>query len=267
MASAKTILWKGNHPGRILAGFLCLLIFHTVAYSQETHLEGITLNRTLPVQDVLVKNLSSKRTTTSDEKGFFKIRTQAGDSLVISHLSMKDSVFVVEHSHLKEQPFTFELNDKMIELAEVEINTFRDINAVSLGIIPKKTEKLTLNEKRLYTAGDFKWIHLLSLLGGSLEVDPIINKITGRTKMIKRHIELDKKEATVHWLERQYSDYMFKELGVTEERIGAFLYYLADQPSIQNLIDQKEDNKLKFFILDWWNKFKEQLKDDLPGEN
>lgn len=43
----------------------------------------------------------------------------------------------------------------------------------------------TQMERRLYT-GDFKPIDLLGLLGGSVNVDAILNSINGRTAMTKK---------------------------------------------------------------------------------
>ncbi len=237
--------------------FLCLFFIHAASYSQEIeYLEGIVQSKDSTLQDIHIKNIANAQTVTTNEEGIFKIRAKIGDSLVISHVSIKESIVVIKRSHLESKLFLFEVSDHRIELDEVEINQYANIDAVSLGIIPKKVKKLSPNERKLYTAGDFKLIHLLSLLGGSLEVDPIINKISGRTDRIKKHIEIDKKRENIHFLKTNYYDYMLMNLALSDEDIGAFLYYLVDQQPLQNLIDQNHEAQLKFFICDKWIKYK-----------
>ena len=63
-----------------------------------------------------------------------------------------------------------------------------------MGIIPYGQKKYTPAERKLKTAGDFKPIHLLGLLGGAFALDPIINKINGRTKKLKKEIKVEGKE-------------------------------------------------------------------------
>lgn len=247
----------------LFGGLIWLLIYHTAAYSQEiAYLEGIVVNGNSQVQDVHIKNISNAEAITTNEEGAFKIKAKIGDSLVISHIAMKESMIVIRRSYLESKPFIFEMNNHMIELDEVKINQYANIDAVSLGIIPKKLKKLTPNERKLYTAGDFKLIHLLTLLGGSLEIDPIINKISGRTKRIKKYIEIDRKRDNIHFLKTNYYEYMINNLELSDEDIGLFLYYLVDQHKLQNLIDQNQDAKLKFFICDSWIKFKKQRSEE-----
>lgn len=146
-------------------------------------------------------------------------------------------------------------------LDEVFIKSKSEFNAVSLGILKKEIKPLTTNERRLYTAGDFKPIHLLSLLGGSLQVDPIINAISGRTKRLKRYIEIEKKESNLIFLEDHFMKYMVENLNIEEEWIGSFLTYLVENEQLQSLIDRKDLGVLHFFIGDEWFKFK-NLQDE-----
>jgi hypothetical protein len=53
----------------------------------------------------------------------------------------------------------------MNQLDEVVIRRYNNINAVSLGIIPANQKSYTPAERKLRTAGDFKPIMLLGLIG------------------------------------------------------------------------------------------------------
>ncbi len=149
-------------------------------------------------------------------------------------------------------------------LDEVYVESKSEFNAVSLGILKKEIRQLSINERRLYTAGDFKPIHLLGLLAGSLEVDPIINAISGRTKRLKRYIQLEKKENNLIFLEDHFREYLVKNLDVEEQLIGRFLNYLVENEELQSLIDRRSFGELHFFISDEWFKFKTLQNDYQP---
>jgi hypothetical protein len=47
-------------------------------------------------------------------------------------------------------------------------------------------------KRRDWTASDFKPIMLLGMIGGSMPLDPLINKINGRTNDLKKKVILEK---------------------------------------------------------------------------
>jgi hypothetical protein len=143
------------------------------------------------------------------------------------------------------------------KLDDVFIKSKSEFNAVSLGIIDKEIIPPTQYERQLYTAGDFKPIHLLGILGGSLKVDPIINAISGRTKRLKKYIQFEKKESNLSFLENHFKDYMLDDLAIEELILGRFLNFLVENENLQNLIDRKDFGALYFFIGDEWFKFQD----------
>jgi hypothetical protein len=80
----------------------------------------------------------------------------------------------------------------------VVIRRYNNINAVSLGIIPAN-KIIYASRRKLRTAGDFKPIMLLGLMGSSMPLDPLINKINGRTKRLKRS-DFRKEELNIKYL-------------------------------------------------------------------
>lgn len=146
-------------------------------------------------------------------------------------------------------------------LDEVFIQPKSEFDAVSLGILKREIKPLTINERRLYTAGDFKPIHLLSILGGSLAVDPIINAINGRTKRLKRYIQIEKKEKNLIFLENHFMEYMTVNLNIQQQLIGRFLNYLVENKELQELIDRRDFGELHFLIGDEWFKFQSLQKE------
>lgn len=149
-------------------------------------------------------------------------------------------------------------NQKII-LDEVAITPSK-YNAVSLGIIKKELKPLSPNERRLYTAGDFKPIHLLSILGGTLAIDPIINKISGRTNRLKKYIEIEKNIKNFEYILYHYSDYMQRNLNIDEALLGQFVDYLLANEQVSYLMENKIYTELPFIIGDTWFEFQKRQK-------
>lgn len=147
------------------------------------------------------------------------------------------------------------------DLDVVEVKSYRRINAVSLGILQKEIKPLTQYERRLYTAGDFKWYHLFNLLGGNLEVDPIINAITGRTKRIKGYIEIERKISSIDYIEETQTEYITENLDIPKDLQGRFITYLVEDENFKVNFKNLNDSKLRFYMAELSVKFKELQED------
>ena len=227
------------------------------AYSQKSEmLNGLVKNQGSVVENVVVQNISTDRLTTTGSDGRFSLMVSQGDTLVLSHMSLEDLIVFIEGEDLESDPLLFEMTEIENELDEVVIKDYSEINAVSLGIISKEMEKPSVNERRLRTAGDFKWIHLVGILGGSLPIDPILNAINGRTKKLKRNIRIEKKIENLAFLENNYSGYMKETMGLSDQEIGQLVSFAVEDVNLQGLMNDKNDARIKFFLHDAWIRFK-----------
>jgi hypothetical protein len=155
------------------------------------------------------------------------------------------------------------LTPKSIELNEVLINKNPNITAENLGIIPKDQVKLTPAERRLQTAGDFKPIHLLGLLGGFLAVDPILNAINGKTKMLKKDLAVERKEFLMVKLENLFDkSYYIQTLKIPEEFIRGFQYYCIEDVSFAQSLNDKNKTMSMFLIVILASEFNKNLAGD-----
>ena len=153
----------------------------------------------------------------------------------------------------------------IIELNEVKIRPNSQISAYSLGIIPKPVKTPTQYERQLLTAGDFKPIHLLGLLGGSLQVDPILNAINGKTKRLKKYVEIEKQQKYQEYLSVNFKEYFTEQLKIDSEYIGSFIIHLCDDKKVMNLIATKSFEELEFLMAEKWFDFKSnQIDIPLP---
>ena len=193
----------------------------------------------------------------SQKKEGISTQTSAKDSLQNKRFFYQDSL-------------TY--SKKSILLDEVKIRPNSQISAYSLGITKTPIIAPTQYERQLLTAGDFKPIHLLSLLGGSLQVDPIINAISGRTKRLKKYVKIERNIKYQEYLEEKFEEYFTEKLKIDQESVGSFIIHLSEDETIQNLIQNKKFEELEFAIAEKWFNFKSNrlgraIPAEVPKEN
>ncbi len=240
--------------------FICQLTFAQTAGEKILHGKIIVESRS--TAGVTVINLINEKTTVSDSNGEFYILAKAEDLLVFSSVNLEYHRKIIEEEDLKSDILVIKMTAKITELKEVIVKQ-PDINAVSLGISPKGIKKYTPAERRLKTAGDFKPIHLLSILGGSLAVDPILNAISGRTAMLKKELEVEKKERLLAIFDALYKeDYFHTVLKIPTDYIKGFQYYCIEDLHFAVVLKTKNKTKIELLMVPLAEKFNEIITDE-----
>lgn len=229
---------------------LFFLFFSIFCISQEKSLKvlkGVVSNYSIAIEGVTVSNITEKIFVVSDEAGHFSIYASAGSILVFSSIGYESKEIILSTEDFINSSFKVVLRNKSDQLDEVEINS--KINAVSLGIVSKDQKKYTVAERRLQTAGDFKWIHLLSILGGTLPFDPILNAINGRTKRIKKEIILEKKLVIMNKITELFQDSFFiDKLKIPKDYVSGFKYFIIDDKHLIDAINTKNKPLATFLM-------------------
>jgi hypothetical protein len=230
-----------------------LFLLPTTFFGQNTivkKIRGQITTDTKAVSIINIINTSGSTTTITDENGFFSILVTEGDILSFSAVNLEPLRKKITKKDLELEVIKIELIRKSIDLDEVIVYKNTKITAENLGIIPRNQVKLTPAERRLQTAGDFKPIHLLGLLAGSLEVDPILNAISGRTKMLKKEVLIERKEQLLAKMEFLFKDSYYTEtLKIPLEYIKDFQYYCIDDPNLAASLVAKNKTMSSFFIV------------------
>lgn len=214
------------------------------------NLKGIVLVDQLPVEGVHVINLSTEKSTVTKSDGTFSIPVKEDDLLTFSAVHLDYWRKSIRKADLEKGYIQINMSVKSIDLENVEVTEYTKINAVSAGIIPKPVKKYTPAERRLKTAGDFKYWHLLSILGGTLPIDPMINKISGRTAMLRKELTVEKKELLLKSLDLIFDNSYYSELlDIPDDYIEGFKLYVIEYEEIEELIVQKKEEVLTFYML------------------
>lgn len=229
---------------------LFFLFFSIFCISQEKSLKvlkGVVSSYSNAIEGVTISNLTEKTVAISDETGHFSIYAIEGSILVLSSIGYESKEISLSTEDFSNGLFKVVLKSKVDQLDEVEING--KYNAVSLGIVSKDQKKYTVAERRLQTAGDFKWIHLLSILGGSLPFDPILNAINGRTKRIKKEIILEKKLVIMNNITELFQDSFFiDKLKIPKDYVSGFKYFIIDDKHLIDAINTKNKPLATFLM-------------------
>lgn len=246
--------------------FIYFFIIHQAVaqINVEKWINGqVTVNNVSPLESVNIINTSSKVMAVSDEYGHFSILAKEGDILSFSLINYEHLRKFINKQEFNLGSIAVNLTPKTIELNEVVINKHSNITAENLGIIPKDQVKLTTAERRLQTAGEFKPIMLLGLLGGSVPLDPLINAITGRTKMLKKDLAVERKEFLMVKLGNLFEDkYYVETLKIPEELIKGFQYYCIENPDFARSLKEKNKTMTMFLIVGLASEFNKNQAND-----
>jgi len=231
-----------------------------IGQNNEKLLHGIIVADDASVSGVDVVNLANEKVTVTNAKGEFFILAKADDILVFSSMTLEMKRMLVDEDDLKLEMITINMTPKINELNEVIIKKNEGINAFSMGIVQKKPKQYTPAERKLKTAGDFKPLHLLAILGGTLPVDPIINAINGRTKKLKNQIKIESKELLLYKIgELYHSDFFIKTLKISSENVKGFQYYLIENNSFVENLKLNKTEKTTFLMLELAVKYNEMI--------
>ena len=75
-----------------------------------------------------------------------------------------------------------------------------------------------------------------------MSFDPLINAITGRTKMLKKRVERNKLYDRTERVRKFYADSIYqKQLLIPVDRIDDFLYYCEVDPRFQKTVDTHDE--------------------------
>ncbi|MGV8813448.1 MAG: carboxypeptidase-like regulatory domain-containing protein [Gelidibacter sp.] len=227
------------------------------------------------VDGIHILNNTSKTFTISNSNGEFSISVKLNDTLVFSGISYELKKVVVSQSVIHSKSLTIYLSEKVNALDEVVVGKIltgdlnsdlaylgvnRDINFFDLGIPGYAGKPKPQSERRLYTAGDFKPIHLLSLLGGTLPVDPILNAISGRTKLLKNRVHLENQDKCIDKMKANLSKILFSAHPLEKHYRNEFFYFCADDSQFDTLCIVNDDFETLEFLKEKLVSFKMNLQ-------
>jgi hypothetical protein len=232
----------------LVLGLLCQIALGQTAGEKIIH--GKIVVESGFVAGVTIINLVNEKSAVSDSNGAFFILAKAEDLLVFSSINLEYHRKLIEQDDLKSDLMIIKMTAKITELEEVIVNKHPEINAVSLGISAKGIKKYTPAERRLHTA--------LSTPG-----DALLNLMSGRTAMLKKEIEVEKKERLLVLFDYLFEDDFFTQtLKIPADYVKGFQYYCVEDGRISEVLKSKNKTKIEFLIIPLAKKYNEIISDE-----
>ncbi len=250
---------------QLLFPLLCLSAFLAMAQDGGRKiLRGAVTSATEDVVGVVVQNISSEDAVITDIDGNFTIRAQVNDTLVFSAVHFHRKLLPVTEIIYNANFVTVPMEEFVNELREVVVSPYnlsgvldkdleklppqRIVDAEALGLPNANAKDYTQSERMLKQAtyGKFNAGMILAP-----PLDPIINAITGRTKMLKNRVKVDKTYARTQQVQGFYVDSLFvTTLKIPMEKIEDFMYFCEVDEAFQTTVDTQDKLKIWDFMVE-----------------
>lgn len=101
---------------------------------------------------------------------------------------------------------------------------------------------------------------LLGLLMGSVPLNPILNGISGRTKMLKNQVRLEWLEECLNSTKSNLSEFFFESNELIEELRTDFFYFCSEDSEFSSICQIKNDIRTLEFLKAKLEGFKANLQ-------
>lgn len=244
--------------------FLFAFLFGS-AQDGTKELRGRVSSPDRDVVGVVIQNLGTDRAVITDLEGQFSIGVRLGDTLVFSAVHFRKKFLPVTPSLYNSSFVEVPLEEFVNELDEVVVRPYNlsgdlstdlpglglapDVSAEALGL-PNAHRKIpTQSQRMLQEAGSLKGLGLGLLT--SVPLNPLINAITGRTKMLKQRVALEADQARTQRVQGSYEESLFvSALKIPVEKIDDFMYFCEADQRFPALADGRDPLKLWGFMLE-----------------
>lgn len=229
--------------------FVLLSFFTFTGFSQsEKIILGKILVKNATPSGVHIINLVNEKEVISNEKGEFKILAKVNNLLVFSSLNLDYQRKIIEIEDYNAGFFTMEMTAKINQLDEVEVLNYNKINAVDLGILNKKPKVYTPAERKLRAATSLDpTLSIGNMAGGSISLDPLLNAISGRTKQLKKELQIERKEFAILKIRDLFPfEYFIEQLKIPKDYIKAFQYYCVENKDFTSVLKSKNKTLIAF---------------------
>ena len=217
---------------------LFILLFWTSIFVGQTITER-TIQGRISVESnfidgVNIRNETTRQATTSRIEGYFRIPANEGDIIVFSAVNLESLTKVITKADLSNKELKIEMTLKSIVLKNITINSHPEITA----------------EKQLQTATK-----------GSL--DGILNGISGRTAMLKKEVQVERKEKLLEKIEYLFEEeFYIQKLKIPKDYIKGFQHYCIEDQAFVNSMKTKNKTMSEFLIIKLAERYNQIISDE-----
>ena len=252
------------------------LFFCQAVFSQSVEIAGKVYSK-IEVENIHVINKTAQFFAITNSKGEFRIPVNLNDVLVFSSIQHQPKTVVVDKSMILFKVIKITLDEQINELDEVLVgkvftgNLLSDINNIEgkapinfydVGIPGYTGKPATQSERRLNEASNFSPTAGGSMggIGGSVSATAILNAISGRTNMLKKRVDLEKREVLMQSIKGRMAKDFFASNPMEEHLKMDFFYFCADDENFIKYCKNETDFKILIFLRHKYKQYMEHLK-------
>ena len=239
--------------------FLILLTLTLPSKAQELfqkELEGRVYSKDGDVAVTHVLNMTTGKAAITDINGFFSIMANMNDTLVFSAVQYKKKEMVITSEMLESKLLLVPLEENLTELEEVVVMPYnlsgdvsRDVNRMSVGPVVTASTLGLPNAYTVFPSQAERLFNEATTGGGFIPLNPILNGISGRTKMLKNRIARNERYARTQRVRNFFADSLYvQEFEIPEDRIAEFMYFCEVDPSFQSVVDTHDRLRIWEFM-------------------
>ncbi|MFD2551883.1 hypothetical protein ACFSQP_08650 [Bizionia sediminis] len=233
---------------------LVFFVLTPLTFAQTITLQG-RVQSSAEVANIHVINQTAQKFTITNAEGAFNIDVALNDTLVFSSIQHKKQVIVVNATIVNNQTLLVVLEEHVNELNQVVVgklltgNIRSDVSnvegepmtALKAGIPSYQGPLKTQSERRLIEATSG---------GGLIPFAPIINALSGRTKELKKRVELEEKSELIKSYKHKFSEALFAKQPLPPGFIWEFFYFVSEQPDFLERCKDKTDVVVLEYLLE-----------------
>ena len=225
---------------------ICFFACSLFSYGQVVELSGNVEGKD-DLDGIHVINKTSSFYAVTTVTGNFKIKANVNDTIVFSSILYKLKEMVVTPTIYKDKYLTTALETFVNDLNEVTLGRVltgnlssdvanqgnkKQINFADVGIPGYTGKPLTQSARRLKEASDFSPTIGGGFSGGGvgLQINPIINAISGRTKDLKERVIIENKSSLLEKIKKEFAATFFQSHELPEDKREEFFLFCSDQP-------------------------------------
>ncbi|WP_350290612.1 carboxypeptidase-like regulatory domain-containing protein [uncultured Croceitalea sp.] len=246
--------------------FIAFLLANFSLKGQSSKIsKGKVVAKDKDVTGVVVQNITNKKTTITDVNGNFSIQISLNDTLVFSAVQFKRKAVSITKSFYNSSFITVPLEEFVNELREVVVQPFnlsgnlnsdlstikleKDVSAEALGLPNADVRIITQSENKLNDAdhGKFAYYYVIAL---TINLNKVLNRLSGRTKMLKERVALDKRYKTTQKIEAAFVDSLLvNHLKIPRDNFYEFIQFCESDSVFYNLAQGSDELKLWEFLI------------------
>ncbi|CDF80507.1 conserved hypothetical protein containing N-terminal carboxypeptidase-like, regulatory domain, partial [Formosa agariphila KMM 3901] len=251
----------------ILISVICLLINTPALIAQTIPIHGKVIGAD-DLENIHVINKTSKIFTITNSSGEFDIHVKLNDTLVFSSIQYSNLEVIIDDLVVLNKELEVNLEEYVNALDEVVVGKILtgnlmldvgnstaepEINFYDVGIPGYKGKTKTQAERRLHEA---------TTGGGIVALNPLLNAISGRTKMLKRHIALERNDELIHKIRQRLAQDFLSEHPIDESKQMDFWYFCSDDTDFMNRCKDKSDIEILAFLNEKYVQYLANIKSD-----